>query len=211
MKKADVKVGGVYAAKVSGKVVPVRIESVNGRGGWDAMNTVTGRKVRIKSAQRLRGPSVTGAEEAALGRAAEDVSKVLGVPVVAAGGKEKKAPGTAKKKAAPKAKSKKAKAPRKKRPGLLDLAAEVLAKAKEPMDCKAIVKKVLASGHWQTKGKTPAATLYSAIIREMAKKGKAARFQKVGRGKFTHTGSRGCVSACHMPRYGRELRHDGIC
>jgi len=56
------------------------------------------------------------------------------------------------------------------------------------MDCKAIVQKVLASGRWQTKGKTPAATLYSAIIREVAKKGKDARFKKVGRGKFIHTG-----------------------
>jgi len=80
--------------------------------------------------------------------------------------------------------AKKAKAPREKKPSLLDLAAEVLAKAKKPMGCKAIVEKVLASGRWQTKGKTPAATLYSAILREIQKKGDQARFRKTERGKF---------------------------
>jgi len=52
------------------------------------------------------------------------------------------------------------------------------------MNTRAIVEKVLATGRWQTKGKTPAATLYSAIIREIAKKGDDARFEKVERGKF---------------------------
>ncbi len=52
------------------------------------------------------------------------------------------------------------------------------------MDCKAIVEKVLAKGLWQTKGKTPAATLYAAIIREIAAKGKGARFRKTDRGMF---------------------------
>ena len=186
MKKADVKVGGTYAAKVSGKVVPVRIDAENPRGGWDATNTVTGKKVRIKSAQRLRGavhkakpmalaiPSQAGEGEAKAARGAPDATR-------ANGGREGASRAGAKA-------AKKTKARREKKPSLLDLAAEVLAKAKEPMDCKTIVEKVLASGRWQTKGKTPAATLYSAIIREVAKKGKAARFQKVGRGKFAHAG-----------------------
>ena len=56
MKKNSVKVGQVYAAKVTNKVVPVRIDAVNPHGGWDATNEATGKKVRIKSAQRLRGP-----------------------------------------------------------------------------------------------------------------------------------------------------------
>jgi hypothetical protein len=78
---------------------------------------------------------------------------------------------------------KKAKGPKK--PSLLDLAAEVLAKAGKPMGCKEIVEAVLAGGEWKTKGKTPAATLYSAIIREIAKLGQKARFRKVERGQFT--------------------------
>jgi hypothetical protein len=52
------------------------------------------------------------------------------------------------------------------------------------MDCKTIVEKVLAKGLWQTKGKTPAATLYAAIIREIAAKGKETRFHKTDRGMF---------------------------
>ena len=83
---------------------------------------------------------------------------------------------------AKKAKAAKPKGERK--PGFLTLAADVLKDAKAPMDCKAIVEKVLAKGTWHTKGKTPAATLYSAIIREIAVKGKESRFRKVDRGQF---------------------------
>ena len=43
---------------------------------------------------------------------------------------------------------------------------------------------MLKKGYWTTKGKTPEATLYSAIIREIQKKGKDARFKKVSRGMF---------------------------
>ncbi len=70
-----------------------------------------------------------------------------------------------------------------KRTSLLDRAADILAKAKEPMGAKDIVEKALAEG-WTTKGKTPAATLYASIIREIANKGKDARFTKVERGRF---------------------------
>ena len=59
MNKSDVKVGGVYSAKVSGNVVPVRIDRENPRGGWDGTNLKTKKSVRIKSAQRLRGKSST--------------------------------------------------------------------------------------------------------------------------------------------------------
>lgn len=54
MKKADIEIGGVYSAKVSGKLCPVKIMRESRFGGWDAKNTSTGRAVRIKSAQRLR-------------------------------------------------------------------------------------------------------------------------------------------------------------
>jgi hypothetical protein len=40
-------------------------------------------------------------------------------------------------------------------------------------------------GYWTSPGgKTPAATLYSAILREISTKGKDARFTKTERGKF---------------------------
>lgn len=54
MEQAEVKIGGCYAAKVSGLIHTVRIVSESPHGGWDAVNICTGRKVRIKSAQRLR-------------------------------------------------------------------------------------------------------------------------------------------------------------
>jgi hypothetical protein len=40
-------------------------------------------------------------------------------------------------------------------------------------------------GYWTSPGgKTPAATLYSSILREIGTKGKDARFKKTERGKF---------------------------
>jgi len=65
----------------------------------------------------------------------------------------------------------------------LDLAAKVLAEAKEPLQAKTIAERAIAAG-WKTNGKTPHATLYAAMIREIAKKGKDARFIKTDRGLF---------------------------
>ena len=75
-------------------------------------------------------------------------------------------------------------ADKKKRSTGLDAAAAVLADADEPLGCKQIVERMLAQGLWQTGGKTPWATIYSSITREIATKGKDARFRKVTRGKF---------------------------
>jgi len=63
MKKNDVETGATYVAKVSGKLAPVRIDRESPHGGWDATNVDTGRRVRIKSAQRLRR-AVTDAKRA---------------------------------------------------------------------------------------------------------------------------------------------------
>lgn len=57
VKKADVKVGGVYTAKVSGRIVSVRLQSESPYGGWNAINLQTQRGIRIKSAARLRAPA----------------------------------------------------------------------------------------------------------------------------------------------------------
>lgn len=54
MRKADVKIGGIYIAKVSNKLTRVRIVIESQYGGWDAMNIETNRAVRIKTAARLR-------------------------------------------------------------------------------------------------------------------------------------------------------------
>ncbi len=73
----------------------------------------------------------------------------------------------------------------------LDAAAQILAKAKEPMGCKDMVEQAIGKGLWSPGGKTPHATLYAAIIREISKKGKDARFEKVDRGRFTLVGKMG--------------------
>lgn len=67
----------------------------------------------------------------------------------------------------------------------LDAAAQVLAEAGEPMTCKALVERILTKGLWKTGGKTPHATLYSAMHREIVTKGSASRFVRTGRGLFT--------------------------
>ena len=81
--------------------------------------------------------------------------------------------------------AKKAKAPKEKKVSAIDAAAQVLAGAKEPMNAKEMIEAMAAKGLWSSPGgKTPHATLYSAIIREIATKGKDARFKKTERGHF---------------------------
>jgi len=77
-----------------------------------------------------------------------------------------------------------------KRPSGLDLAAKVLAEAGEPLTAKQIAERAIAAG-WRTSGKTPHATLYAAIIREITKKGDAARFRKADRGLFAAAAASG--------------------
>jgi len=67
----------------------------------------------------------------------------------------------------------------------LDAAALVLKDAGQPMGCKDMVETMLAKGMWKTDGKTPAATIYAAILREIQTKGGEARFKKTDRGMFT--------------------------
>ena len=55
MKKAEVKIGGKYYANVSGNRCEIQIDAEKPRGGWDATNLATGKKILIKSAQRLQG------------------------------------------------------------------------------------------------------------------------------------------------------------
>ena len=86
----------------------------------------------------------------------------------------------------PAAKKAKAAEPKEKKVSAIDAAAKLLASAKEPMNCKALIDVMAAKGLWTSPGgKTPHATLYSAILREINVKGKKARFKKTDRGQFT--------------------------
>ena len=67
----------------------------------------------------------------------------------------------------------------------LDAAARVLAESDQPMNCREMIEAMAEKGYWTSlAGKTPSATLYSAILRELKAKGESARFQKVERGRF---------------------------
>lgn len=88
-----------------------------------------------------------------------------------------------------KAPTKKAKkgggAPKPKRVSALDAAAKVLAKAEKPMRAQELIEAIADQGLWKSPGgKTPHATLYAAMLREITAKGKDARFAKSDRGLF---------------------------
>jgi hypothetical protein len=77
------------------------------------------------------------------------------------------------------------KEPKPKKASCLDAAARVLAEAGQPMNCQEMIDAMAKKGYWTSPGgQTPAATLYSAILRELASKGADARFVKTERGKF---------------------------
>jgi hypothetical protein len=75
--------------------------------------------------------------------------------------------------------------PKEKKLSAIDAASRVLADSKEPLNCKQLVEAMAEKKLWTSPGgKTPHATLYSAILREIGAKGKDAQFKKAERGKF---------------------------
>lgn len=75
MKQDEIRIGGRYLARISGKVVPVRVEAIRdtltARRGpsytgmprtrlrlvYDVTNLATGRKTTFRSAAKFRGPA----------------------------------------------------------------------------------------------------------------------------------------------------------
>lgn len=91
---------------------------------------------------------------------------------------------------APQKKGKKKAEAKPKKLSALDAAAKVLAESGQAMTCQEMIDSMAAKGYWTSPGgKTPAATLYSAILREVANKGDQARFTKTERGKFASAGA----------------------
>jgi hypothetical protein len=75
--------------------------------------------------------------------------------------------------------------PKEKKLSALDAAAKVLAEAGQAMNAQEMIQAMAEKGYWTSPGgKTPAATIYAAIISEIKKKGADARFVKSERGKF---------------------------
>ena len=218
MTKSEVKLGGVYTAKVTNRVVQVRIDAESRYGGWDATNLATNKKVRIKSAQKLRaavgddgaktdakkakgvkkakveteaqpGPTSTPTVgDAANAQTATDVCPNCGSTERDEDGDCAKChePTPAKQGGKPK-RVRATKEPKPKRISGLDAAARVLEESGEPMGVKQIVEVAESKGYWKSPGgKTPSATVYSAILREIKTRGQDARFRKAERGRFVH-------------------------
>ena len=55
MKKNDVKIGRIYYATVTNKKVQIQIDGEKPEGGWTATNLFTGKKIAIKTPDRLEG------------------------------------------------------------------------------------------------------------------------------------------------------------
>jgi hypothetical protein len=147
MKKADVRIGGQYYATVTKTKVVVRIDAENANGGWDATNLSTGKKVRIKTAQRLQA-TAKSKSAATAGTKAKTPANVKKLSCVGA-------------------------------------ALQVLTERGTAMNAKELIDAMQSKGYWASPdGKTPHATLYSAILRDL-KKGEASRFVKTERGRFT--------------------------
>lgn len=176
MKKADVKIGGVYGATVSGKRVEVRIDAEKPRGGWDATNLATNKKVQIKSGQRLQ--PVAGSKRAAKStgdaQATDVASEPTVVETVAANAGVLKKP----------RKAKVEPVDGEKKLSCVGAALKVLAESGQPLNTKEMIEVMQAKGYWSSPGgKTPHATLYSAILRDLSA-GDDSRFVKIERGRF---------------------------
>jgi hypothetical protein len=67
----------------------------------------------------------------------------------------------------------------------LSAAARVLEETGKAMNCRQLIEAMGAQGYWTSPGgRTPEATLASAMAREIRAKGPQARFRKVERGQF---------------------------
>jgi hypothetical protein len=175
MKKTEVKIGGIYYANVSGKKTRVRIDAEASSGGWSATNLETDKSVRIKTAQRLLGvargkgsaQTTTDGNLTVVEVPPAEVVSIELSPKATKRTKPKREDDTPKKLSA------------------LSAAARVLAESDEPLSVKQMVEQMSEKGYWSSPGgKTPHATLYSAILREIAGKGELSRFVKTDRGRF---------------------------
>jgi hypothetical protein len=170
MKLENVKLGETYTLAVGKNAVQVTVTRVDEKGKITVM-TGGGKTMTVADAARLTVHH-TNAPQAAKGAktkaAAPKTTKTASGRDVG----QKGAPGA-----------------KEKRVGLVDAAILVLHEAgNKPMNVKDMIEAILAKNLWSTTGKTPAATLYSSILRDIQKKGTEARFKKVDRGQFALVG-----------------------
>ena len=169
MEKKRSQIGLVYSAKVGGTFLPVRIDKSLGHGRYEGATLPDGKTVKIAT-DTVKGCGETVEQWEARRKPKEQDAQVPAAP-------------------AAKAENPKAAAKEKKdrKPSGLDADVAVLAEADRSMNTADMVKRMLETGLWKTGGKTPAATIYAAIIREISVKGDASRFRKTDRGHFELT------------------------
>jgi hypothetical protein len=186
--KKRIEMGHVYSVRVGEAWVAARVDKSLGHGRYEGTTVRpdgTGAAVKFAT-DAVRGQGMPEAawrekhtpkkeepkpDVAATVAAVEKGNLAEGVTVPSP--RKRKAAGAAKEKA--------------KRPSGLDSAVVVLAEAGKPMNTADIVARMMETGLWKTKGKTPAATIYAAIIREISAKGAESRFRKTERGHFELT------------------------
>ena len=67
---------------------------------------------------------------------------------------------------------------------LIDAVAVALAEADGPLHYREITERVLAKGYWNSRGKTPEATVNARLAVDIRDQGAASRFVRVSRGRF---------------------------
>jgi len=159
MKLENVKVGEAYTLKVGKTLVAVTVKDVDAKGKITVVGS-SGKPMTVSDAARL-APGARGKTSTP-----KATKTARGRNVGQQG--------------APQAKEK--------RLGLVDAAIQVMKAAGKPMNCKEVVAAILEKKLWTTTGKTPDATLYSSILREIVKKGAGSRFKKTDRGLFALVG-----------------------
>ncbi len=130
-----------------------------------------------------KAPGSGSTEKLKAAALAEIKQRLDGKPAPEKKGKEKAAKGNK-----PPKPPKAPKEAKPKRVSALDAAAQVLANSEVPMRAKELIAAMEKKGLWTSPGgKTPHATLYAAMIREIAALGDKARFKKHERGVFVAT------------------------
>jgi len=191
--KRKIEVGKIFSAKVAGTYMPVKITASLGHGRYESVVMPDGSRTVKVATTDLKGSGETVEKWTSRQRpqarevaAPAPTSPALAVPSAAG-----TAPAAAKSKRGKRAAATNAVVPaadaKPKKTSGLDAAVIVLRAAGEPMNCGDLVKAMLDNDLWKTNGKTPSATLYSAIHIEIAKKGAASRFRKADRGMFELT------------------------
>ena len=162
MRANQINVGETYGLTIGTKVSPVKVVNTCD-GGWECKTLKTGATIVVKSADRFVAKSQEGA--------------AAGTSMTPA--KE----GTPRQAKTPNRKSERETAGGKM--SALDAAAKVLGESNVPMNTKAMIEAMSAKGYWTSPGgKTPWATLYSAILRELTTNPDKSRFAKTERGRF---------------------------